>query len=274
MRQRALIVQLKMGTDADDRGLKGKVIVITGGCGDIGSATVRRLARCGGRVVVWDILEDEIGKSHVTALGGIEYRRIDQGNAAEIHAGIDDTTKRFGQLNVVIGNACHASLGRILDRTWENWQESFRVNVTGCAMLAQAAIKVMLTQPRNADGVRGKVLFTSSWVGTHPYPGSIDYCVSKAALDHLVRLVAQEYAAQGILANAVSPGILDAGSSRKALAQKPELLKMMLEAIPVEKLGTPEQIADAYVFLCSSESNYMTGQVMFVDGGASLTRRE
>jgi NAD(P)-dependent dehydrogenase (short-subunit alcohol dehydrogenase family) len=94
-RSQILLISLfcKMGTDADDRGLKGKVIVITGGCGDIGSAMVRRLARCGGRVVVWDILEDELGKSHVTGLGGIEYRRIDQGNAAEIHAGIDDTTK-------------------------------------------------------------------------------------------------------------------------------------------------------------------------------------
>jgi 3-oxoacyl-[acyl-carrier protein] reductase len=256
-----------------DRGLRDAVIIITGGCGDIGSATTRKLAAHGAQVVVWDILENDIGKAHVKGLGGIEYRRVDQGSAEGVHQGIEDVSKRLGRLDVVIGNAVHASLGRLLDRTWEDWQESFRVNVTGCAMLAQAAVKVMLAQAPNADGVRDKLLFTSSWVGTYPYPGSIDYCASKAALDHLVRLVAQEYASQGIRANALSPGILKAGSSLKALERKPELLEMMLAAIPVEELGTPEQIADAYVFLCSKESNYMTGHVLFVDGGASLTKR-
>jgi NAD(P)-dependent dehydrogenase (short-subunit alcohol dehydrogenase family) len=86
--------------------------------------------------------------------------------------------------------------------------------------------------------------------------------------------VAQEYAAQGIRVNAVSPGILNAGASRKALEKKPELLSMMLAAVPALELGTAQQIADAYIFLCSKESNYMTGQIMFVDGGASLTKRD
>jgi 3-oxoacyl-[acyl-carrier protein] reductase len=258
----------------EDRGLTDAVIIITGGCGDIGSATARRLAAYGAKVIVWDILDNEIGKAHVKGLGGIEYKRIDQGNAEEIHEGIEDVAKRLGRLDVVIGNAVHASLGRLLDRTSEDWQESFRVNVTGCAMLAQASIKVMLGQAPSANGVRGKLLFTSSWVGTYPYPGSIDYCASKAALDHMVRLVAQEYASQGIRVNAISPGILKAGSSRRALERNPELLKMMLAAIPTEELGTPEQIADAYLFLCSKESDYMVGHIMFVDGGASLTKRD
>jgi NAD(P)-dependent dehydrogenase (short-subunit alcohol dehydrogenase family) len=257
-----------------DRGLRDAVIVITGGCGDIGSATARKLAAYGAKVIVWDILEDEIGKAHVKSLGGVEYRRIDQGNAAGVHQGIEDVAKRFDRLDAIIANAVHASLGRLLDRTSEDWQESFRINVTGCAMLAQAGVRIMLAQPRNSEGIRGKLLFTSSWVGTYPYPGSIDYCASKAALDHLVRLVAQEYASQGIRVNAVCPGILNAGSSRKALEKKPELLKMMLAAIPAENLGTPDQIADAYVFLCSKESSYMTGHIMFVDGGASLTKRD
>jgi NAD(P)-dependent dehydrogenase (short-subunit alcohol dehydrogenase family) len=258
----------------DNRGLKDAVVIITGGCGDIGSATTRKLVAQGAKVIVWDILETEVGTAHVNGLRGIEYRRIDQGDANAVHAGVEDVAKRYGRLDATIGNAVHASLGRLLERTAEEWQESFRVNVTGCAMLAQAAVKIMLRQSPNADGIRGKLLFTSSWVGSHPYPGSIDYCASKAALDHLIRLIAQEYASQGIRANGVCPGILNAGSSRKALERKPELLKMMLAAIPAEALGTPEQIADAYVFLCSRESNYMTGHIMFIDGGASLTKRD
>jgi len=259
---------------ADDRRLTDKVVIITGGCGDIGGATTMKLSALGSRVVVWDILDEEAGKARVKELGGVEYARVDQGDSSQVHAGVQRVVDRFGRLDVTIANAVHASLGRLLDRTWEDWQESFRVNVTGGAMLAQAAVRVMLAQTPDNDGIRGRLLFTSSWVGTYPYPGSIDYCTSKAALDHLVRLIAQEYAAQGIHANAISPGILKAGSSRKALEQKPELIKMMLASIPVGELGTPEQIADAYVFLCSRESRYMTGQILFVDGGCSLTKRE
>ena len=141
-------------------------------------------------------------------------------------------------------------------------------------MLAQAAVQQMISQSPDGDGIRGKILFTSSWVGSSPYPGSIDYCAGKAALDHLVRLIAQEFAGQGIRANAVAPGILDAGLARAAIAQKPELRDAMLASIPLAELGTPDQVADAFVFLCSRQSNYMTGHVMFVDGGCALTKRE
>lgn len=183
-------------------------------------------------------------------------------------------SRDFGKLDVVIGNAAHLSIGRLLERTAQDWEQSLRVNVIGCAMLAQAAVVQMLQQSRDTDGVRGKILFTSSWVGSYPYPGSIDYCASKAALDHLARLVAQEYAAQGIRVNAVAPGILDGGASRRAVEEKPELRKMMLASIPAGELGTSDQVADAFVYLCSPESNYMTGHVLFVDGGCSLTKRE
>jgi ketoreductase RED2 len=188
-----------------NRGLQGKVIIITGGCGDIGSATTHKLAALGARVVVWDIIEKEAGEDLAKDLGGVEYGQVDQGDAAQVHDGIADVGRRFGWIDIVIGNAAYLpALGRLFDRSATDWRESFRINVIGCAMLAQAAIKIMLQQTPDVDGVRGEVLFTSSWVGTHPYPGSIDYCVSKAALDHLTRLVAQEYAARGILVNAVS----------------------------------------------------------------------
>jgi len=118
------------------RGLKDQVIIITGGCGDIGSATAQKLAAFGARVILWDILDDDAGRSRVQKVGAVEYRNIDQGNSVQVHEGVQDVAKRFGRLDVVIGNAVNGSLGRLLDRSWEDWQESFRVNVTGCAMLA------------------------------------------------------------------------------------------------------------------------------------------
>jgi NAD(P)-dependent dehydrogenase (short-subunit alcohol dehydrogenase family) len=129
----------------------------------------------------------------------------------------------------------------------------------------------MLNQEPDAQGIRGRVLFTSSWVGTYPSPGSDPYCVSKAGLNHMVRLIAQTHASQGIRANAVSPGILDAGLTKKAALQRDASLRQKFQSyIPVKEFGTSEQVADAFVYLCSPESNYVTGHILFVDGGCSV----
>ena len=259
---------------SDDRGLKDKVIIITGGGGDIGGATARKLAGFGARVIIFDLLDEEAGKARAAELGAAEYRRADQGEEAQVQAGVADVVKRFGRLDAAIANAALGTTGNLLEQTLEDWRTCFRVNLFGCVLVAQAAVKQMLDQSPDGGGIRGKVLFTSSWVGAHPYPGSVNYNASKAAVDHTMRLIAQNYAAQGIRANAVAPGILDAGLAGKLAGRRPELREKFLAAVPVGELGTAEQIADAYVFLCSRESNYMTGQVLYVDGGASLTRRE
>lgn len=253
-------------------GLKS-VIIVTGGCGDIGRAITRKLAALGARVIVFDLLEEDAGSRQVRELGAVDYLCVDQGNDEQVQGGVAQVVENFGRLDVMIGNAAVGTVGGLLDHTAADWENTLRVNLIGCAMLAQAAARQMIGQSPDADGIRGKILFTSSWVSSSPYPGSIDYCASKAGLDHLVRLIAQEFAGQGIRANAVAPGILDAGLTPAAIEQKPELLDAMLASIPLEELGTPDQVADAFVFLCSRQSNYMTGQVMFVDGGCALSKR-
>jgi NAD(P)-dependent dehydrogenase (short-subunit alcohol dehydrogenase family) len=254
------------------RGLQDKVVIITGGCGDIGSATTRKLAALGARVALFDLLEESQGQARARELGAADYQRVDQGDEARVAAGIAAVAGRFGRLDVVIGNAALGSRAGLADLTAADWERCFRVNVIGCALVGRAAVRTMLSQAPDRDGVRGKLLFTSSWVGTFPRPGAIDYCVSKAALNHLVREAAQEYAAHGIRVNAVAPGILDAGLTRQAFQKEPQLREQFLALIPVGTFGTAEQIADSFVFLCSSESNYMTGQILCVDGGCSLSR--
>jgi NAD(P)-dependent dehydrogenase (short-subunit alcohol dehydrogenase family) len=253
------------------RGLNDRVIVVTGGCGDIGGATAQKLAALGARVVLFDILPVDEGQARGRQFGALDYQRVDQGDDAQVQAGIAGTARHFGRLDVVIGNAALGSRGGITDLTAADWERSFRVNVFGCALLGKAAVRHMRDQDPDADGIRGKLLFTSSWVGTFPRPGAIDYCVSKAAINHLVREVAQEQAAHGIRVNAVAPGILDAGLSRQAFRKEPALREQFLRLIPVGAFGTAEQIADAFVFLCSREANYITGQVLVVDGGCSLS---
>jgi 3-oxoacyl-[acyl-carrier protein] reductase len=258
------------------RGLKNKVIIITGGCGDIGGATAMKLAELSAKVVLFDLLDPEAGQLRMKELGAATYMRVDQSVTEELRGGIADVCQQFGRVDVAIGNAGVGPGGNLLDLEDSDWEHVLRVNLIGCAQFAQAAIRHMVNQePDPVTNIRGKVLFTSSWVGDFPSPGAIPYCVSKAGLNHLVRLAAQEFAAQRILVNSVAPGILNAGLTKKAAFQRDAKLRQKyLDYIPLGEFGTAEQVADAFVFLSSSESDYMTGQVLTVDGGCTITKRE
>jgi NAD(P)-dependent dehydrogenase (short-subunit alcohol dehydrogenase family) len=261
---------MPLQTADNSRGLDGKVIVITGGCGDIGGRTAAKLAGLGARIILFDLLPEAEGSAHIRRLQGVAYKRVDQGNAAEMESAIAGISQEFQRLDVVIGNAASGAGGGLLDLTARDWEDALRVNLIGCAMLAEFAVRQMIEQAPDARGIRGRILFTSSWVGSFPSPGAIQYCVSKAGLDHLVRLSAQEYASKGIRINAVAPGILDAGLTKKAFENNPALRIKFLTKIPLGEFGTADQIADAFAFLCSNDSDYITGQILFVDGGCSL----
>ncbi len=256
------------------RGLKDKVIFITGGCGDIGGATGAKLADLGARVVIADLLDERAGQARAREVGAAAYRQVDQGNVEQVQESVAAVANEFKRLDAVIGNAGIGPGGSVIDLTERDWLDVLRVNLIGCAMLAKAGLKAMLEQEPDAEGIRGRILFTSSWVGDFPSPGADAYCVSKAGINHMTRLIAQKHAPDRILANAVAPGILDAGLTKKAAFQRdPELRKRFQSYIPLGEYGTAEQVADAFVFLCSRESNYLTGHVLVVDGGCTLTKR-
>jgi len=257
------------------RGLKDKIIVITGGCGDIGGATASKLAKLGAKVILFDILPPDAGHARMKELSSASYKKVDQSSTPQLRQGIADVCQEFGRIDVVIGNAGVGPGGNLLDLKDSDWEEVLRVNLIGCTQLAQAAVRNMVAQEPDSGNIRGKVMFTSSWVGDFPSPGAIPYCVSKAGLNHFVRLVAQEFAGRRILVNAVAPGILNAGLTKKAAFQRDARLRQKyLDYIPLGEFGTAEQVADAFVFLASAESNYMTGQILTVDGGCTITKRE
>jgi NAD(P)-dependent dehydrogenase (short-subunit alcohol dehydrogenase family) len=258
----------------DSRGLRNKAILITGGCGDIGRAIAEKLSLYGARIVLLDLLDESAGASICRKVGAKRYLKVDQGEPLAIQDAVVNTAAAFSRIDCVIGNAASGAGGRLLDVDAAGWNHALRVNLTGCAMLAKVSVKIMMAQAPDEEGIRGKILFTSSWVGEHACPGAIQYCVSKAGLNHLVRLAAQEYAGKGIRVNGVAPGILDAGFTRKAFERDPELRQKFLDMIPVGEFGNAAQVADAFAFLCSKESNYITGHILFVDGGCVLARRE
>jgi 2-hydroxycyclohexanecarboxyl-CoA dehydrogenase len=136
----------------NSRGIKDKVVVISGGCGDIGGATAEKLATLGAKVVIFDLLDDRAGLARTREFGGVAYKKVDQGDGAQVQKAIDDVAAEFKHLDIAIGNAGIGPGGGVLEATESDWLDVMRVNLIGCAMLAKAALKHMLNQEPDAQG--------------------------------------------------------------------------------------------------------------------------
>ena len=260
-----------------------KVIVVTAGYGDIGRATCRRCCEEGATVVMTGrkSLEEgaAIAKATQAGNGTIEYLRCDAGDRQSIDAMFAEVLKRHPRIDVVIGNAAMVENGPFLDIRPDHWQAHLDLNLTGNFHLGQAAARIMVKQeplekPGCERGVRGKILFNGSWCQDMPWPEGCCYGVAKAGLAFMARAMAQELAVHGIRVNVVAPGIIMAGLSKVCYETDPKYAPRATAAIPLREFGTPEQCADAFLFLAGDESDYITGVSLLVDGGASLPRRD
>ena len=255
--------------------LNHHVIAITGGCGDIGRATAARLSQEGARVALLDLVSETEGQKTAAAFGADAlYFRADVTDRAAVEDALHRTTSRYGRLDAVISNAGMVMNQPFLEIEPEKWARTLAVNLTGCFHVAQAAARIMVNQGPQTDGVRGKILFTGSWVQDMPFPEGTSYIVSKAGVKAMARNMAQELAGKGIRVNLVAPGIVMAGLSKQVYETNPEFGPRARAAIPIGEFGTAEQVAEAFAFLCGPQSNYMTGSVLLVDGGASLVKRQ
>jgi NAD(P)-dependent dehydrogenase (short-subunit alcohol dehydrogenase family) len=256
--------------------LEGFTAVITGGCGDIGKATARCLAAEGAGMMLIDVVAESEGGEFAQTLSngkGAFYVCCDICDRSQVDQAFSRAKSRFGRIDVVISNAGIVKNQPFLEITAEAWKETLDVNLTGCFHVGQAAARMMNEQEPNRDGLRGKILFTGSWVQDMPWPEGTSYIVSKAGLKALARNMAQELAGRGIRVNVVAPGIVMAGLSRKVYETDPAFGARATAAIPVGEFGTAQQVAEAFLFLAGNESNYMTGSVLLIDGGASLVKR-
>jgi NAD(P)-dependent dehydrogenase (short-subunit alcohol dehydrogenase family) len=197
----------------------------------------------------------------VSAVGSCSYRQVDVTD----RAGVDAALAAVEPLDVAIGNAGIVEAAPFLEVSQEQWQAHLDVNITGCFNVGQAAARLMAER-----GTRGQIIFTGSWVGEIPWPEISAYSVSKAGVRMLARSMARELADRGIRVNVVAPGIVMAGMARRQYETDPDYARRASVVIPLGEFGTAEQVAKATAFLCSSDSAYMTGAVLLVDGGASL----
>ena len=245
--------------------LHGKTAVVTGAAGDLGKAMARQLAENGAHVVMWDIVPRaeaadaiERVRAHDAAAA---YREVDVRDRAAVDAAIAD----LAGLDIVCSNAGIVEAQPFLELSGENWQNHLDINLTGCFNVCQAAARRMV-----AEGVKGRLILTSSWVGAIPWPEISAYTVSKAGVNMLVKQMARELAAQGILVNAVAPGIVDAGLAGRQLREEPQYAARVAKVIPLLEPGSPEEIAAAVLYLAGPQTAYMTGSILTLDGGCSL----
>src|SRR5262245_22321290 len=256
--------------------LEDQIVVITGGCGDIGKATALRLTNEGAKVALFDVGLPASVKEKLNAhfdSGAIVYFQADVANQNSLRAAFENVMDRFGRLDVAISNAGVVRNQKFLEISFEDWQRTLDVNLNGAFLKAQMAGRLMIKQQPSERGIRGKILFTGSWVQDMPWPEGGSYITSKSGVKMLAKTMAQELATQGIRVNVLAPGIVMAGLSKKIYEADPRFRERVGEAIPLGEMQTAESVADAFAFLCSSDSDYMTGAVLVVDGGASLVRR-
>ena len=245
--------------------LAGKTALITGAAGDLGNAMARHLAKNGAHVVMWDIKGADDAAAAVARVQkydtAAEYRVVD----VRDRPAVDRAMNSIVSLDIVCSNAGIVQARPFLEVTTESWQHHLDVNLTGCFNVCQAAALKMV-----ADQTAGRIILTSSWVGSIPWPEIAPYTVSKAGVNMLVKQMARELAPWRIRVNAIAPGIVDAGLAGRQLREEPQYAAWAAKVIPLIEPGTPEEIGEAVVYLAGPQSAYMTGSILTLDGGCSL----
>ncbi len=243
--------------------LKDKVALITGAAGGIGAATARRFAREGATVAINDTRPDGLDAvaGEVRAAGGKALVLPgDVTKKAECDRMVQEVTGTFGRVDILINNAGINRDAMAAKMTEEQWDAVLSVNLKGTFLFAQAAL------PGMRERAWGRVVNTSS-IGSLGNIGQSNYAASKAGVIGLTKTLALEYAKYGVTVNAVAPGPV----MTAMLAGVPDAIRERIIAqVPVGRIASPDEIASVHVFLASDEAAFITGQVIFADGGMSV----
>ncbi|MBO9512986.1 MAG: SDR family oxidoreductase [Variovorax sp.] len=250
--------------------MRAQVCIVTGAASGIGRAIARRLAREGAHVVLADIASEPIEGGtptleQITREGGsADFVSTDVGSTAQVDALVAQTVARHGRLDVLVNNACIRHARPLLELDDADWQRLIDVNLGGAMRCSRAAVRQMIRQAP-VDEVRGRIVNISSQHGIIAAPGDLGYGVTKAGIAYMTRQVAADYAAQQIVCNAVAPGKIQTGQGGRAL--DPVVMDRAIRRTPWPRLGRPEDVAEAVLFLASREARFITGAELMVDGG-------
>lgn len=244
--------------------LKDRVAIVTGAGRGIGRATALRFAEEGANVVVVDLDLDEAEGVvvEIEAMGrqGLA-QKVDVSSRASVDAMVKATLEQFGRIDVLVNNAGTIRDSQLVKMSEQNFDLVIAINLKGVFNCAQAVVPTMLAQGS------GVILSTSSLVAPYGNYGQTNYVASKAGVVGMTKVWARELGRKGIRANAVAPGFIE---TRMTAGIPDAVVDKMLERIAMGRFGKPEDIANAFVWLASDEARYVSGQVIGVDGGATL----
>ena len=245
--------------------LKDKVVLVTGSSRGIGRATVLACAKQGANVVINYNKNEEKAKELLAEVKKIGVRTLavqaDVCDPEAVKAMFKRIKEEFGRLDVLVNNAGILRDNLLLMTPTSDYDEIMGVNVKGCFLCMQQATKMMMRQKK------GKIINISSIVGRAGNAGQVVYAGSKAAVIGMTRAAAKELGQFGITVNAVAPGLTDTDMSADL---KPDVKKELIDDTALGRMGKTEDIASVIVFLASDNSDYITGQVIGVDGGAKM----
>ncbi len=251
-------------------GVDGRVALVTGGAQGIGASVARRLSSAGARVAVLDIQPDAAVETaaEITQAGGSALGLTgDVSRREDVQAAVDAVVERFGALHILVNNAGVIRDNLLFKMSDDDWTTVLDVHLRGAFLASQIAQQHMVA----AGYGRIVSLSSTSALGNR---GQANYSTAKAGLQGLTKTLAIELGPFGVTANAVAPGFIETAMTRATAQRIGTTFEQMRDAtaaaVPVRRGGVPEDVANAVAFFCAEESGYITGQVLYVDGGRGL----
>lgn len=243
--------------------LEGKVAVVTGGGSGIGRATAQLFAQEGATVVVADYNADagqQAAQAIQDADGEAIFVKVDISDNTQVERMVQAAVDAYGGIDILFNNAGALIFGTIADTTEKDWRRIMDVNLTGVFLCSKAAL------PHMIERGGGSIINTSSSTGAHDGNGNTAaYVTSKGGVTLLTRCMAIDHAKGNVRVNALAPGPTDTPMLREVLT--PEQVRDFAATFPMNRLGRPEELAQAALFLASDESSFVTGAILAVDGG-------
>jgi NAD(P)-dependent dehydrogenase (short-subunit alcohol dehydrogenase family) len=250
--------------------LDGKSILITGASSGIGRAIARRFASEGARLVLADLTADVreggIPTADLLRAEGhdVAFIQMDVSSEDDAACAIARAVERFGRLDVLVNDAAIGTGKPLTETSLTEWNRTLAVNLTGVFLMSRAAVLQMLKQDIRKE-TRGRIVNISSQHGMIACPEDISYGTSKAGVVYITRQIAADYAKDNIICNAVAPGKIVTGKPGRA--NDPRWMDYSQARTPMPRLGRPDDVANAALFLASDEATFITGENILVDGG-------